>query len=733
MRRTIIRIHGWFAGTADLVIVSLLVGVPLLIDMNTAHPTGPASKNLFLAYGGILALALAGVSLLLNDRLRRVRPAQVALFVLAAYLIGRALADPRPDFSLGIASSHIGAVSVALILSFLHTHRGGLNKHYIALALATGVAVIYALFQIGGYDIFFQLVYGREGTWYHPLFEEERAVVFTTFGNPNYFAHFLGPVFLLGVAPACASRRRVLRVLWAIALAVVLFVILKTYNRGIWLGLLTGGSVYVLFFIYRQTTGREVGWIRRVRLHPALIVGIIVGLALLGMLVFYLPVFEPLVRRFRTGLLLRDTSVRSRLLFWLIALLLWKGHPWFGIGLGRYDARFFDELLGLAQGPHGDTLRNLTPKMVSLRAVYAHNDYVQFLAEWGAVGFGLFMLVAVLVFAASVRLVRRDAAGSLRFAVPSVALCAAYLSFLMQMMYGFPLHLPATKLLFFFVIGSILVFEKESLPTVEHRGVSVWIGCVFVGLLCIVPWAWSLSRIPAKLSASHHLYHGLNNYKADLYQIADREFEIAASLDPEDGEIQFCRGQNYAAMDRIPQALDQYQLSLETCQNSGYYYHLGIAHIARKDYPRALQALKKLVVINPSLEGANYALGLCYFHNPFGADYNSAARYFAREVDQHPGDILSWLYLGESKMKLGDLHGARDAFRQAASISDRNIQANERLGDIYLADIDIRSPKVAMEYYRKAYVIARERGEKQVLARLRNKMEQANNEITGTP
>ncbi len=714
---------------SDLVIASLLIAVPLLIDMNSIHPTGPSSKNLFLAYGGILALALAGGALLVNNRMKTVRPVQAVLAVLAVYLIGRALIDPRPDFSLGVAASHFAAIAVALILSFLYTGRSNLGKHYAVLTIAVGVSVVYALFQIGGYDIFFQLVYGREGTWFHPLFEEERAVVFTTFGNPNYFAHYLGPVFLLGIAPMCASKRLLGRMVWLIGLVLVLFVMVKTYNRGIWLGVMSGGGVWALFFLYRRSIYHEGRWFQGIRLSPIVVVAVFLGLVVLAWMVFSLPVFEPLVRRFRTGILLRDTSVRSRLLFWLIALLLWNGHPWLGIGLGRYDARFFDKLLELAEGPYGDTLRNLTPKMVSLRAVYAHNDYLQFLAEWGAVGFGLFLLVVFLVLAAAIRVVRRDAGEDLKFALPSVALGSAYVSFLMQMMYGFPLHLPATKLLFFFVVGSILVLESESLPTVKRSGTAVWFLCAVVGLLCLVPFAWSLSRIPAKFSASHHLYHGLNNYKADLHQIADREFETAVRLDPEDGEILFCRGQNYAAMGRIPQALDQYHLSLETCQNSGYYYHLGIAHIARKDYARALQALRKLIVINPFLEGANYAVGLCYFHNPFGADYNQAARYFAREVEQYPGDILAWLYLGESKMQLGDLYGARDAFKKALAISDRNMQANERLGDIYLSDIDIRNPRVAMEYYRKAYVIARERGEEQTLARLRTKMEQANDAI----
>jgi tetratricopeptide (TPR) repeat protein len=413
------------------------------------------------------------------------------------------------------------------------------------------------------------------------------------------------------------------------------------------------------------------------------------------------------------------------LLFWLVALVMWRAHPWFGIGMGRYDARFIDELLAMAQGPYGDTLRNLTPKMVSLRAVHAHNDYVQFLAEWGAVGFGLFFLGALLVLAAAIRVVRRDLHRTTAIALMGVGLCAAYGSFLVQLAYDFPLNLPASELLFFLLAGAILVFEGESTCHVRRWGFSSRLVCVAVGLLCMAPCAWTLPRLSAKLSASHHLYHGQNNARAGLDDIADREYEIAAGLDPENGEISFHRAVNFANMDKISQALNQYAYSVETHQTSAYYYHLGITYIAQRNYSRARQYLEKLILINPQHRGANYALGLCFFYNPFGPDYSRAAEFFARELDEYPDgpdSLKAWLHLGESKLNLQDLYGARDAFRGAREFDDRNVQANERLGDIYAGDGPIGDPRVALEYYAAALVVANELGFQQKVAELVNKI-----------
>ncbi|MFH1741217.1 MAG: O-antigen ligase family protein [bacterium] len=712
--------------TGDLVIVALLIVVPLLVDMNTLYPTGPATKNLVLAWGAALALFFVSIRLIVFGRSITLSPAQIALVLFGLYLLIRAVCDVRPDYALGVATPHLGCVAIALMLSILHQDRRNLRPHFATLTVCTVIAVVYAVSQIFDYDLLFRLVYGREGTWYNPVFEEERAVVFSTFGNPNYFAHFLGPLILLGLVPAFSSRRRVVRGMWWLGLFVSLAVVFRTYNRGIWLGLLTGGAVWTFALLLRYAASRKGVDLFALLVRPKVIFIALLLLSIATVALLWLPMFEPLVRRFRAAFLLRDTSVRSRLLFWFVSLLMWRAHPWIGIGMDRYDPRFFDELLQLAQGPHGETLRNLTQKMVSLRAVYAHNDYAQILAEWGGVGLGLFLLVAVLVLSAAVRAVLRDLHSVRRIALPSVGLLAAFGSFLVQLLYDFPIHLPSSELLFFFIIGAILVFENESGSRAATWRLSNRVVCVVCGLALLAGWAWSLPRLPARLSASHHLYHGQNNARAKNIHIADREYEIAARLDPENGEICYCRAQNLAARDEtIRQAIDQYPRSLETYQTSAYHYHLGIAYLAENNYSRAMQSLRRLLDIHPHLKGANYAMGLCYYRNPYGADYSRAAEYFAREAEEYGGDLWTWLYLGDCKMSLHDLHGARDAFRRARDIHDRNVTANERLGDIYASPGDFFNPNVALEYYKMAMEVAAENLDQRKVAEIQNKIEAA--------
>ncbi|HPA45844.1 MAG TPA: O-antigen ligase family protein [bacterium] len=732
MGRFLERIDKTLWRIGDLLIVSLLITIPLLVDLDTVYPTGPVSKNFLLVYGVFSALLFLGVRMILFARRIEITLTQGALIVFGLYLIARAVWDSQRDYALGFAAPHIASVTLALMISYLYRARTQLAPHLIALALATALAVLYAVSQIFEYDLLFRLVFGVEGTWSNPLFEEERAVVFSTFGNPNYFAHFLGPAILLGVAGAFSARGKAARIVWWVALAISLFVLFRTYNRGIVLGVFTGGCIWGVSLLSRRFFMRREArsWRSFVKVR-----WILAGVALLVILfaaIAWLPVFEPMVRRFRTGILLRDTSVRSRLLFWFVALLMWKSNPWIGIGMGRYDPRFFDYLLDLARGQYGETLRNLTQKMVSLRAVYAHCDYMQFLAEWGSVGLGLFLLVVVLVFVAAVRVVRRDLWNDSSSAFAGIGLLAAYSSFLVQLLYDFPLFLPSSEMLFFFLIGCILVLERESGAETGRLHVRQRWLCALIGLVLLAPFAWSLDRITAKFSASHHLYHGRNNMRAGKYLIGDRELEIASRLDPQDGEIIFYRALNYASRDdTVLQAIDQFPRSLETYQSSYYYFHVGIAHLAAKSYGRAREALDKLIVIHPTLKGANYALGLCHFQNPYGADYRKAAEYFQREVQEYPDDIHSWLYLGDCKIRLNDLYGARDAFHKVTQLHDRNVTANESLGNIYSTPGEMFHLEVALEYYHRAFIIAGELGDTRKVAELRNRIEELRPAISG--
>ena len=130
------RIDLWLTRLAILSIVSMLLVVPLLVDMNVLFPTGPSSKNLVLSYGAALGLFFFSLRMILFGRTLHAVPAQLALMVFAAYLIARALWDPRPDYALGVAAPHVACLFIALILSYAHVRRSELERQEQELDLA---------------------------------------------------------------------------------------------------------------------------------------------------------------------------------------------------------------------------------------------------------------------------------------------------------------------------------------------------------------------------------------------------------------------------------------------------------------------------------------------------------------------------------------------------------------------------------------------------------------------
>ena len=68
---------------------------------------------------------------------------------------------------------------------------------------------------------------------------------------------------------------------------------------------------------------------------------------------------------------------------WQAAGLMWADHPWFGVGPAHYDYYF----------------RQYRPEGLQLRPGRAHNDYINLLADWGAVGGGIvFAGMGIFVF-----------------------------------------------------------------------------------------------------------------------------------------------------------------------------------------------------------------------------------------------------------------------------------------------------------------------------------------------
>ncbi len=89
---------------------------------------------------------------------------------------------------------------------------------------------------------------------------------------------------------------------------------------------------------------------------------------------------------------LQEPNVAARLLFWSAALEMWREHPLLGVGASNYEVAFADARRVFAARHPDSPLVGAVEDVLPQRT---HNEYLQILAELGAVGGALFAAFAL--------------------------------------------------------------------------------------------------------------------------------------------------------------------------------------------------------------------------------------------------------------------------------------------------------------------------------------------------
>jgi O-antigen ligase len=169
--------------------------------------------------------------------------------------------------------------------------------------------------------------------------------------------------------------------------------------------------------------------------------------ALAALLFVFLP-SDQLIERFGDLDFSDGLSRQDRLQLWRETLPLIAAYPVFGCGLGGYESAFM---------PHKISYPLVTDD-------YAHNDYLQSLAELGLVGF---LIVATLIAAVLFQGIR----AALRHATPdgralATACVASIAAILLHSTVDFNLYIPANALVLAWIsaIASAAMFSSAPIP-----------------------------------------------------------------------------------------------------------------------------------------------------------------------------------------------------------------------------------------------------------------------------
>jgi len=344
------------------------------------------------------------------------------------------------------------------------------NLHRQESTQIISCTLIFLAMAIAGYAIFQFLTHSHR-VWYFEVQNDTGAS--GTYLSRNHLGGFLEMLLPLGLAYTLTSRlKTVTKVFLGYASLVILVGIAVTISRGTYVSTAVALLLFFGVLLFNRTY----------RL-PALVLLVVV----VGAGAYYLP------KSFRVQARLKPVLAGEgrlendvRIVLWKSAIQVWQQNPWWGVGPAHYDYRF----------------RQFRPAMVQLRPGWAHNDYLNALAEWGMVGTGLVASAWVLLGLGVLKTwpsVRGKTKGlgeernSSKFAFvlgASLGLAAI----LVHSAVDFNMHIPANAILaiaLMALLSSHLRFASDQYwVAVKHWRKVVASAVVLAGLVCLGQQGW---------------------------------------------------------------------------------------------------------------------------------------------------------------------------------------------------------------------------------------------------
>jgi len=245
-----------------------------------------------------------------------------------------------------------------------------------------------------------------------------------SFGNPDAFAGFTAPVLVYSFGLYKFSEEKNLLKHTALVTAIILVLSMAaTQIRGGWIAVISGSSIIYLY-------GNKEILIRifssRLRLYLSIVLILIASTAIIVLLYNMKP-----------------DSANGRLLIWKISTGILSESPVYGIGYDRFaveynnaQAEYFSEKPG-----------NEYEIKIAGNVNRAHNEYLEWTVEYGAIGLILFAFLVLSIF---IPKSHNDAATS-----RNISAKAALLAILIFSLTSFPLHILPSQINFYFLLGII--------------------------------------------------------------------------------------------------------------------------------------------------------------------------------------------------------------------------------------------------------------------------------------
>lgn len=303
--------------------------------------------------------------------------------------------------------------------------------------------------------------------------QDVAARVFATLGQPNWMAAYLAMLIFPAIYFALNARRKLSATFYSLFSILFYLGFTFTYSRGATLGLAIAFIVFLLFFflkkpdwgdgergaplsvqsVARTSSGaasrQDPSRFLPIILMAFLLINLLFGSSLTGdFKLLKLTAAPPSHGVISGGTKLETGGTESgqiRLIVWKGALDIFKHYPIFGSGVETFGYSYYN-------------FRPVEHNLVSeWDFLYnkAHNEYLNYLATTGSIGFLSYMTIIVTFIAWSIRRILGPSPSVL-----SLAILASYSSYLVQNFFGFSV---VTIALFFYLFPAFSFLAEGEL------------------------------------------------------------------------------------------------------------------------------------------------------------------------------------------------------------------------------------------------------------------------------
>ncbi len=562
----------------------------LAVNPAGSDPFWVAEKYFFTA-SVMLSAAFFAAYCALSGRLIVPRsPYKIALagFLIAGFT-GIFTAFNTPEFFDRMFLNLSYAVFLYLIIaaSAADENGGFMDKLVSALLLSAFIAACYGILQSAGIDFM---------PWSTNF--DRRAS--STLGNPNFLAgHLLLFIPLLYIY--AFLEKGAARIVYAVMAIIFTTALLLTQTRGAYLG-------WAASVIAASAFASAFNIIKR---RAAVILASAVLLAGLVFVILNPSAFD----RIKSAVSMDDEAGKIRVTLWKNSMKLISDKPVFGTGAGNFPITY----------PYYQSA-NMKPsdfeKADYYKSGHAHNDFIQFAAEYGLLAAGFFFMFVFVFFRCALSAMKENESG--RSAAAGIA--AGMIGLLVHAFFNFPFQIVPTCAAFFALAAYTCALagraEFDEINTEKNK---------YLLFACAVFLAAAAAYGAQRLTADDYLRKAK---EAQHYGNLKSSFEYAseaAGVFPKGHEYLYYAGAAARQVNDTKASMDYFKRAFDLNRGDwDYAMKLFEEYVARRMGDELLAPAAAMYMVSPYSPRAIGAFGYALFMN---ARYKEASAVFERGME----------------------------------------------------------------------------------------------------